>query len=471
MLLVVTLVVSACAAAGEQLTDGSASDACVESAEICNGRDDDCDTIIDEGFDDLGAACMVGTGACTASGRYVCNPSGTATICDATSGTPEGELCNGLDDDCDGATDEGLNVGADCDGQDADACNEGHIVCVNNAAVCDDTTGTNAELCNGLDDDCQLGVDDLWPVGQSCTVGVGACAAAGTLQCDTASSVACNATAGAPTAELCGDGIDQDCDGGDPVCPSNDTPPGAIDISAGGTFTTDLSSAHDNHTVGTCGLPANGGRDVYYRFYLPAAEVIYVDTFGSNFDSVLRLYSGTCTSIASEVVCRDDSCGSLQSQQAMQLAAGNYCLIVDQYGNGQTNGALTLHFTRGGRTGIAIAAASGSQSGTTTGVSNQTTPSACGTFNHTAPDDGYFFTMCPADSRVVSANTCTATTWDSVVYLRTGNAQNADTACNDDSCALESSFTNASIAGANLYWLVVDGYQAASGAYTLSYTM
>src|SRR5437868_695044 len=49
-----------------------------------------------------------------------------------------------------------------------------------------------------------------------------------------------------PTPELCGDGIDQDCDGIDPPCPPNDQPNGAIDISNGGDFTADLRYAHDD---------------------------------------------------------------------------------------------------------------------------------------------------------------------------------------------------------------------------------
>src|SRR6187455_286064 len=105
----------ACASAETGTPDASPDatpppDACVELAETCNGLDDDCDQNVDEDFTDLGTDCTVGIGECTAPGHMACDPGGATTICDATSGTPDGELCNDLDDDCDTMVDEGLNV-------------------------------------------------------------------------------------------------------------------------------------------------------------------------------------------------------------------------------------------------------------------------------------------------------------------------------------------------------------------------
>ncbi|HEU4402645.1 MAG TPA: MopE-related protein, partial [Candidatus Polarisedimenticolia bacterium] len=70
--------------------------------EICNGLDDDCDGLVDE---DLGIA-TCGTGACA---RTVSNCVG-GVIQTCTPGTPTAETCNGIDDDCDGAIDQGLGT-------------------------------------------------------------------------------------------------------------------------------------------------------------------------------------------------------------------------------------------------------------------------------------------------------------------------------------------------------------------------
>lgn len=76
------------------------------ATEFCDKKDNDCDGAIDEGFD-VGASCTVGTGACQRSGTKVCKADGSGTQCSATPGTPGIEVCNGIDDDCDGVADEG----------------------------------------------------------------------------------------------------------------------------------------------------------------------------------------------------------------------------------------------------------------------------------------------------------------------------------------------------------------------------
>src|SRR6185295_9420586 len=117
----------------------------------------------------------------------------------------------------------------------------------------------------------------------------------------------------------------------DPTCPSNDFPAGAIDISSGGVFNVDLVAAHDDDANGGafCGL--TGGRDVFYQFTLGAAEVVYADTFGSTYDTVIRIYTGTCPLRSGAPVCSDDACSVLQTQGAVSLAAGTYCLVLDQF--------------------------------------------------------------------------------------------------------------------------------------------
>ncbi|HEY5927104.1 MAG TPA: hypothetical protein VIV11_35695 [Kofleriaceae bacterium] len=389
------------------------------------------------------------------------------------------ESCNMLDDDCDSHVDEGYSTGLPCDGADTDTCAEGFVVCSPmGATMCNDTTANNVERCNNLDDDCRNGIDDTFAIGQGCSVGLGACQRSGQLVCNSAQTgTTCNAVAGAPGAETCGNSVDEDCNGADVTCPGNDTAAGAIDISAGGTFTVDLSAANDNHWITStppldCG--DQGGRDVYYQFTLPAEEVVYWDTFSSNFDSVVRIFAGACSSLGALKTCSDDACATTRSQGAMDLLAGTYCLIVDQYNATTATGSVSLKFRRGGRTGIAIAAANGNQSGTTTGKNNQSI-AGCEA-NSAQPDVGYFFLSCPNRTYTVGANTCTGTAFDSIVYLRTGAATTGDVACSDDVSlcgnSLQSNFTGATVSGPNLHWLIVDGFgMTGNGSYTLSYTL
>jgi hypothetical protein len=121
---------------------------CIVSIEVCNGRDDDCDTLIDEEQPEL----ECGVGACrrTVPGCL----EGAANTC--TPGAPTAETCNGLDDDCNGGIDENL-MPAMCG---VGECASVQSTCVmGQAQQCrPGTPGT--EACNGKDDDCDGTVDE-----------------------------------------------------------------------------------------------------------------------------------------------------------------------------------------------------------------------------------------------------------------------------------------------------------------------
>ena len=192
----------------------------VPATERCNGLDDDCDGLKDEDFPGVGQPCSNGlVGACAAPGTFSCLPDG-GMACTAPLIAPGVESCNGLDDDCDGAADEGYSVGAACDNGQPGACaRTGTFTCTaNGSAGCNAPAVTpGTESCNGVDDDCDGTVDDGFGVGQPCSVGVGACARAGTWICNALGGATCTSggvavTAGLPSREVC-DGADNDCDG------------------------------------------------------------------------------------------------------------------------------------------------------------------------------------------------------------------------------------------------------------------
>ena len=84
-----------------------------------------------------------------------------------------------------------------------------------------------------------------------------------------------------------------------------------------------------------------------------------------------------------------------------------------------------------------------------------------------AGDDAIWWLQCPADARTYLANTCTGTSYDSVLHLRfNGNP----ISCNDDGCGLQSSMPGALTSGAGVVQLFVDGYNTATGSYSTSVT-
>ncbi|HII72357.1 TPA: hypothetical protein HA265_06400 [Candidatus Woesearchaeota archaeon] len=222
------------------------------AAETCNGIDDDCDGIIDEqlerqcGTTDIGE-CEFGTETCMQGVWQGCNAI-----------KPKQEICDTLDNDCDGSVDEDCPVQTEeppaeqenvepepsiipepeqvepvaeqvpaqqvpepvqdseplpvpvrqCIDQDGDGfgidCPRGFDCNDNNPAVNPAAT----ELCNNIDDNCNNIIDEY--VTRQCgATDVGICAF-GTERCVNGNWQGCNAVL--PSQEVC-DSVDNNCDG------------------------------------------------------------------------------------------------------------------------------------------------------------------------------------------------------------------------------------------------------------------
>ncbi len=218
---VCSVVVARCAGAAGWVCDYPPAYQAVETR--CDGLDNDCDGLTDEDLQgnglSLGAPC-VGPGVC-GPGTVVCSPLTLAATCstlvDGTTPRAGPELCNGLDDDCNGFTDEDFALGLPCSVGLGACARSGHRICnAGGGAGCDVDPGLpGTEICgDGIDNDCDGATDEGFPVGDNCSVGLGACRAIGKFRCsEDGLSVTCMATPGLPGTEICGDGIDNDCDG------------------------------------------------------------------------------------------------------------------------------------------------------------------------------------------------------------------------------------------------------------------
>ncbi len=155
------------------------------AAEVCNAIDEDCDGTADDGltfvtyYKDLDAD------------TYGSALSGTVTTCDGAPATyvaadgdcddlnadinpGETEICNAIDDDCSGVTDDGLTfttyyADADSDtygdaGSSTTTCDGAPAGYVADDTDCDDTNADinpgAAEVCNAIDEDCDGAADD-----------------------------------------------------------------------------------------------------------------------------------------------------------------------------------------------------------------------------------------------------------------------------------------------------------------------
>jgi hypothetical protein len=199
-----------------------ATPGCLPTAESCNGLDDDCDGKVDEQEDlkdeTLGQGCSNGgQGACAATGVVIC--SNGSIVCGAPPSMPEPEKCDGIDNDCNDKVDDGPSFA-----KKGSACTAGQGDCQGTGIWdCDPMDATKLR-CTAMEKAKTCGSSCTPLATGKCYAGQGDCQGEGVWVCDSTTSAArctavekpktCPATGScaALPAEVCGDGVDNDCD-------------------------------------------------------------------------------------------------------------------------------------------------------------------------------------------------------------------------------------------------------------------
>ncbi len=221
-----------------------------DATEVCDGADNDCDGTVDEAdaadaitwYDDADGDTYGDAGTATVACDAPLGAVGDGTDCDDADpavNPAATEVCNGVDDDCDGTADEdsaadALDWYADGDGDGyGDASTTTHACdapsgYVTDATDCDDarrlTHPGATEYCNTTDDDCDGVVDDAavdartyWADGDGdgygdASVSQDACSTPAGYVRDDDDCDDTDATVNPAGTEIC-NGADDDCDG------------------------------------------------------------------------------------------------------------------------------------------------------------------------------------------------------------------------------------------------------------------
>jgi hypothetical protein len=154
----------------------------IPTPEVCNNQDDDCDGLQEQARETqalLGVE-RCGEGTCTVKSITTCVAGQTRTCSPGAAGA---EVCNGLDDDCNGTIDDNCTCREDeprscytgpSETRDAGVCQVGTRTCtMGRYTRCVGEVKPSQEFCNGLDDDCDGQVDE------QCVMGTGGGSAGG----------------------------------------------------------------------------------------------------------------------------------------------------------------------------------------------------------------------------------------------------------------------------------------------------
>jgi hypothetical protein len=248
--------------------------------------------------------------------------------------------------------------------------------------------------------------------------------------------------------------------------PAHDVCSGAIDISAGGTFTGDTTEA----TYDTDACAGDGTRGVWFSFTLPTDRVVYLSTGdGAGWWSNITVFSDDCSSLNDMVGCYGGECGP-RAQGAAVMNAGTYRVLVSGAGTGDYGPFNLTCISDSCPRATALAA---TQTGATVSFPDDDSGSCTG--NPGSPDMPYYFTLC--DEAVTGAvfSLCAGTSFDTVLYVRAGEMGSScggtELACNNDNCGTgvtQSSITM-DLSGPGLFFVIVDG-NGADGSYRLDVT-
>ena len=269
--------------------------------------------------------------------------------------------------------------------------------------------------------------------------------------------------------------------GGGGATPANDSFARASPIgSSNGTFS--VSSVGATKEPGEPDhANQRGGASLWWSWTAPSAGTVSISTDGSNFDTILAVYTGNGLNSLTVIAANDDSDTAVTSAVSFFTQAGqSYRIAVDGYGGASGNVRLTLALSSGagGGSGSPVQNDAFANRGTIPAVGGTVTGNnSSASFEAGEPlhagltrSRSVWWTWTPTVSGNYTVSTA-GSDFDTVLAVYTGSALASlvSVASNDDeSNTIRTSLTRISATAGTTYQIAVDSYGVAAGSIRLT---
>ncbi|MCA9631019.1 MAG: pre-peptidase C-terminal domain-containing protein, partial [Myxococcales bacterium] len=231
----------------------------------------------------------------------------------------------------------------------------------------------------------------------------------------------------------------------------------------------DTSVRADDHGGSSCGSSA---RDVVFAMTAPATGLLSVDVT-SSFDAEIYL-SASCGS--SDLVCKDGaSSGGTEHIDVPVTSGTTYYLVVDGYysdseGSYSVNASLEeapAYDTCPGED-LTFSGNTATVNGSTAGAATNNYTGSCGNGGGGYAGDAVFHFVAPQSGSAQITVNPTGSTYDPVLYVRSGSCTGSELACVDKGTPGGNEVINLSTTQGTDYWVFVDGYAGKTGDFSLT---
>jgi len=244
-----------------------------------------------------------------------------------------------------------------------------------------------------------------------------------------------------------------------------------LSTSAGTAIGTNVSATVEN------GEPSHAGEaSIWYKWQSPGVGTVTFTTFGSDFDTLLGVYTGATVNALTTIANNDDDPSSgIQSKVTFFTLTGiTYHIAIDGFRSETGNTKLNWTFppapaNDGFDNAEVISGSSGSASGTNIGASKE-----IGEPNHAGflgAASVWYKWQAPGGG--VATFTTAGSNFDTLLGVYNGPAVSSLTtiAGNDDAAGSSQSSVTFVVSPGTTYYVAVDGYKAAIGNLTLNWTL